>query len=147
MDDNDNDADGNTTINKASISIKTPPAHGTLQIDNVTGIVGYVPNTDYTGTDSFVYTIKDNTGSESNPALVDIFVNVRPSGTNDEATTFSGNPVTILVNDNDLDKTGVTVIKGTDPSNGAVVINTDGSILYTPRNGFSGKDTFTYKLK
>lgn len=30
------------------------------------------------------------------------------------------------------------------PNNGTVVLNTDGSFVYTPNNGFAGQDSFTY---
>jgi hypothetical protein len=33
----------------------------------------------------------------------------------------------------------------TEPVNGTVVLNTDGSFSYTPNTGYSGTDTFTYK--
>ena len=143
---NDTDADGNATIDKASIVIKSQPTHGTLVIDNVTGVVTYKPFNGYSGMDSFVYTIKDNFGVESNTAIVNIAVNVRPVGADDTATTPTNTPVVIRPLDNDPGKTGSTPIKTTDPLHGAVTFNADGTVTYTPTAGYSGKDTFTYKL-
>jgi len=144
--DNDTDPDGNSTILRSSISIKSQPQHGTIVIDPVTGIVTYRPNNGFTGYDSFVYTIKDEYGAESNVAIVTIAVNIKPTGNPDNATTTSNVPVTIRVLDNDNVPAGSTVIKNTDPVNGTVSLNPDGTFLYTPNPGFSGKDTFTYKI-
>ena len=36
--------------------------------------------------------------------------------------------------------------KVSDPSNGSVTLNADGSFTYTPNTGFNGTDSFTYKL-
>lgn len=73
---NDSDIDGNQTIDKASVLIKTSPSNGTLNQNFVTGEVTYTPNNNYTGADSFTYTIKDNSGLESNIATVSINVTV-----------------------------------------------------------------------
>jgi len=145
--DNDTDADGNSTIDRGSILIKSQPQHGTLVIDPVTGIVTYRPYSGYSGYDSFVYTVKDNYGAESNTAIVTIAVNIKPEGAPDLVSTPAGTSVIIHVLDNDPSKVGATVIKNTDPSNGTIVVNPDGTVTYTPNPGFSGKDTFTYIIK
>ncbi len=46
---------------------------------------------------------------------------------------------------NDMGDT-ITVTGYTQPTNGSVVINPDGSYTYTPDTGFSGVDTFTYTI-
>ncbi|MFA8435935.1 MAG: Ig-like domain-containing protein [Marinifilaceae bacterium] len=74
---NDTDVDGNQTIDKASVLIKSSPAHGSISSQNyTTGEVTYTPNANYTGPDSFTYTIKDDSGAESNTATVSITVTV-----------------------------------------------------------------------
>ncbi|MDE5419280.1 Ig-like domain-containing protein [Labilibaculum sp. DW002] len=73
---NDTDIDGNQTIDKASVLIKSGPANGSLSQNFVTGEVTYTPNNNFTGADSFTYTIKDNSGAESNTATVSINVTV-----------------------------------------------------------------------
>lgn len=144
---NDRDADGNFTINPASIVIKGQPMHGTLVIDPLTGIVNYRPTANYSGYDSFVYTVKDNYGAESNTAIVTIAVNIKPVGVPDVANTSSNQPVVINVLDNDPGRIGAVVIKKTDPGNGTITLNSDGSVNYQPNPGFSGKDNFTYILQ
>ncbi|QDS97670.1 hypothetical protein HG15A2_09340 [Adhaeretor mobilis] len=48
--------------------------------------------------------------------------------------------------DNDLDPEGgaVVAIKKSDPQHGTVVLNPNGTFVYTPDPGFVGRDTFTY---
>lgn len=75
---NDTDRDGNATIDKATVIIKTIPANGTLVVDPITGNITYTPNTGYVGPDSFTYTVKDVRGQESNVALVNITVPIPP---------------------------------------------------------------------
>ncbi|NEU06730.1 tandem-95 repeat protein, partial [Flavihumibacter sp. R14] len=40
----------------------------------------------------------------------------------------------------------ITAIKVTDPANGTLVFNADGSFTYTPNANFNGTDSFTYKV-
>lgn len=75
---NDTDRDGNNTIDKKSVSIKSNPLKGIIKVDAITGIVTYTPNLGFIGTDKFSYTIKDITGSESNIATVEIIIPFPP---------------------------------------------------------------------
>ena len=56
----------------------------------------------------------------------------------------------VLGNDTDPDDNPVltvaTVPAPTTTSNGVLVLNTDGSFQYTPNNGFTGNDSFTYAV-
>lgn len=144
---NDSDADGDSTIDKASITIKSNPTNGTLITDPVSGVITYRPNTGFSGYDSFVYTVKDNYGVESNTAIVTIAVNIKPEGSNDVATTIANVPVDISVLDNDRGRAGASVIKTSDPKGGTVALNANGSFTYSPSPGFSGVDIFTYQLE
>lgn len=59
------------------------------------------------------------------------------------ADSFSGHgTVTGRVLRNDHGATAV--VRHTDPSNGKVTVEADGSFSYTPKSGFVGTDTFTY---
>jgi hypothetical protein len=73
-----------------------------------------------------------------------------PNVTNDSYTIGSAQPLTIaapgvLANDTDINSDALTAIKVTDPVNGTVVLNSNGSFTYTPNAGFDGTDSFTYK--
>jgi len=52
----------------------------------------------------------------------------------------------ILQNDGDPDGDSLTAIKVSDPSNGTLTLNSDGSFSYTPASGFAGNDSFKYKV-
>ena len=78
---NDTDVDGNNTIDKATIVVKTQPLNGRITIDPLTGLVTYTPNPGFQGTDVFTYTVKDNFGAESNEATVNIVVRPQPDPT------------------------------------------------------------------
>jgi hypothetical protein len=70
---NDSDVDG--AIDPASVTLVagSEPSHGQIvSISN--GTVTYLPNANYSGPDSFRYTVKDNEGFESLPATVSITV-------------------------------------------------------------------------
>ncbi|HEC89674.1 MAG TPA: tandem-95 repeat protein, partial [Thermoplasmatales archaeon] len=67
---NDYDIDG--SIDVTTVTIITDTTHGTTTINTTTGIVTYTPDTGYTGSDSFTYTVNDNQGATSNIATVTI---------------------------------------------------------------------------
>ncbi len=150
---NDTDSDG--MINVTTVAVQSPAANGTTTVSNSTGIVTYVPNTGFSGTDTFTYTVKDDLGATSNVATVTVAVtsgNVAPVAVNDNASTVSGSAVAIDVTANDTDSDGTinvaTVLVVAQPGNGsASVSGVTGVITYTPSSGFSGTDTFTYNVK
>jgi VCBS repeat-containing protein len=51
----------------------------------------------------------------------------------------------VLSNDSDSDGDTLTAVKVSDPANGQLSLNPDGSFTYTPSSGFSSSDSFTYK--
>jgi hypothetical protein len=54
--------------------------------------------------------------------------------------------VSVLGNDTDGDADPLSVTAAGDPANGSVVVNSDGTITYTPDTGFVGTDSFTYTI-
>lgn len=70
-----NDTD-DSSIDKTTVIITSPPAHGSTSIDSLTGVVTYTPTTGYSGVDYFDYTVKDNLGNISNVANVTIVIKV-----------------------------------------------------------------------
>ena len=50
----------------------------------------------------------------------------------------------VLANDSDADGDSLIAVLVTEPSNGMLTLNRDGSFTYTPNAGFIGTDTFTY---
>lgn len=52
----------------------------------------------------------------------------------------------ILANDNDPDGDSMSVALDTDVTDGNLTLDEDGSFEYTPDDGFSGEDSFTYQV-
>ena len=144
---NDSDIDGDSfTITQLS-----SPANGQLNL-NSDGSFNYTPNPNFVGTDEFTYQVNDGQ-LNSNLARVTFVVqnvNDAPTATADGYTTNQDRPLTIdvanglLANDSDIDGDALSASLATLPSNGSVTLNSDGSFVYMPADGFSGTDTFTY---
>ncbi len=142
---NDDDPDGEIL----TVTAWTDPTSGTI-VDNGDGTVTYTPDVGFVGDDSFTYTVVDPSGEEA-MATVTIHVgdgNTNPAPIDDVATTDEETPVIIDVLDNDEDTDGnpLVVDSVSDPLNGTVTINPDGSVTYAPNPDFSGPDSFTYTV-
>jgi len=75
--------------------------------------------------------------------------NIAPEAADDAASTDVDTPVTtsdVLANDSDDNGDDLTVESFTQPGDGSVVDNGDGTFTYTPDGGFIGDDTFTYTI-
>ena len=147
---NDSDPDG--TLNPATVAIVSGPDHGSVAI--VGGVVTYTPDPGFHGIDRFTYTVADNEGATSNVATVTIRIpagTIPPVAVDDLATTNPGTPVAVDILLNDWDTDGVVVPSTvriiSQPANGTVVVNPDGTITYTPQDGFAGTDQFTYTVE
>lgn len=150
--DNDDDPDGN--IEPGTVTILSGPSDGTLGTpDPITGIITYTPDTDFIGLDTFDYEVCDNDGL-CDTATVIIAVGdvlIPPVANDDDASTGINTPVSIpiLSNDTDLDgtidPTSVTLLSL--PTIGTVVVNpTTGVNEYTPFDGVTGTDTYSYEV-
>jgi len=74
-------------------------------------------------------------------------VNQPPVAVNDTYNTNEDTPLEVPapgVIGNDTDCQPLTAVKVTDPSHGAVTLNSDGSFTYAPEPNYSGPDAFTY---
>lgn len=78
-------------------------------------------------------------------------INHKPTAVNDSYSPITDKAMTVpasggvLANDIDLDLDTLQAVKVSDPANGTLVLNADGSFTYTPKPGFAGTDSFTYK--
>jgi Ca2+-binding RTX toxin-like protein/subtilisin-like proprotein convertase family protein len=78
-----------------------------------------------------------------------IITNEAPRVANDGVTIDEDKSVTINITANDSDdKTDITKLKiaVTNPANGTLKINSDGTVTYTPKANFNGIDQFEYQL-
>ena len=142
---NDSDLDGDPLV----VDAVTQPANGTATI-SADGTVTYATDPDFTGTDTFTYTVCDPARlCDTAIVTVDVAaINDPPVAEDDVATSDAGEPVVIPVLGNDIDVDGdlLGVLAVTQPANGTVVINGDGAVTYTPNPGFAGPDSFTYTI-
>jgi gliding motility-associated-like protein len=149
----DSDPDGTAlTANTTPVS---GPSNGTIVI-NTDGTFTYTPNPNFNGTDVIVVSICD-AGTPGVICVNDtIFITVTavndaPIVDNEIITTNEDTPVTgdlTDAGDTDPDGTSLTVditpVSG--PSNGTIIINTDGTYTYTPNPGFTGTDTIVVSI-
>ena len=138
---NDSDPNGDSL----SVQSVTAPANGTTSTNGTT--VTYAPSAGFGGTDTFHYTISDGFGG-TDVAQVTVAVNRNPVAGSDSATTAEDRAVTmnVLANDTDADGDTLTVTNVSPAANGAVSLNADGTVAYSPRGDFNGSDAFTYTM-
>ena len=150
---NDTDVDSGDAPDASSLAIVSAATSGSAVI--VTGEVKYTPNSGFTGSDSYTYTVDDSYGLVSNVATVTITVidpNVVPVASNDSTTTNEDTAIAVdvLANDSDGDGSLVasSVTVATAPGNGTTEVSTTtGAITYTPSANFNGSDSFTYTVE
>ncbi|UWQ86122.1 cadherin-like domain-containing protein [Leisingera caerulea] len=146
---NDGDPDGDPI----TFDSFTNPSNGTLA-DNGDGTLTYTPNAGYEGPDSFTYTISDDSGL-TDTAAVNLTVsapgNQAPQAADDGLavvldTALVIDEAALLSNDSDPDGDPITFDSFTNPSNGTLTDNGDGTLTYTPDAGYEGPDSFTYTV-
>lgn len=74
--------------------------------------------------------------------------NFRPDAVDDIKTTHEDASaiIDVLRNDCDVDGVSLNVTTITQPAHGSVVINSDGTVTYTPDADYFGPDVFTYSI-
>ena len=77
------------------------------------------------------------------------FFNRTPDAVADTVTTSedTGKVIDALANDTDAEGDAISVTSFTQPANGTVVRNADGTFTYTPRANYNGPDSFTYTVR
>ncbi|MCH8046201.1 MAG: tandem-95 repeat protein, partial [Planctomycetes bacterium] len=127
------------------------PANGQLSL-NANGSFNYLPNANFFGVDVFRYHVSDGT-TNSNVATVSITV----SGTDDSPIAMDDQYIVpigeqlvvermtgVLQNDRDLDGDPLVARIVSEPANGVVTLNLDGSFTYVANDRFVGIDRFSY---
>lgn len=144
-----NDYDDKDAGDTLSILSPGTPQHGEATI--AAGKIKYTPDTDFSGEDSFVYTLTDNNGG-TDTAAVTVTVHAQndaPVAADDTSQTQEDTPVLIdvLANDTDVDAGDTLTITsvGTTPNGTASVDN--GQIRFTPVTNFYGSTNFTYTIE
>ncbi|HIF9433008.1 TPA: retention module-containing protein, partial [Photobacterium damselae] len=122
----------------------TNPENGQVTV-NADGSWEYVPNADFNGEDSFTVVVDDgNGGTDTITVTVNVTpVNDAPVGEDVSAETQEETAVTGQLTATDADGDNLTFKPGTNPENGQVTVNADGSWEYVPNTDFNGEDSFT----
>ncbi|MEP3308339.1 MAG: Ig-like domain-containing protein, partial [Gilvibacter sp.] len=151
--DNDNDPEGDDqTVNTTPVS---GPSNGSVTL-NEDGSFEYIPNTDFVGTDQFVYSVCDD-GSPQACDQATVYITISDSGNvivaiDDINDTFIDTPVSGDVSTNDDNTDGPagtethTLVSGPTVTGATLDFNADGTYTYTPAPGYVGEDTFEYQV-
>jgi len=144
-----NDSDVDSLIDPTSIEIVQRPSHGTA-MPMLDGTVRYIPDAGYRGVDGFTYRVSDSLGLFSNDATVQLRVNSAPNTTPDSLVVKQTitTVLDVLRNDSDpdgtLDPATLVIVSGSEMAD--VVVQSNGTILFTPRAGFLGTTQFRYVI-
>ena len=89
-------------------------------------------------------------GTQATAVLTVVDDDTAPVALADAYTTAQSTPLTVaqpgvLANDTDAESDPLTAAVVTNPANGTLTLNPDGSFAYAPNANFNGIDTFTYR--
>ena len=129
----------------STFTVTTQPPNGSVTL-NPGGTYTYTPNSGFVGQDTFTYQRCKPAPDQAQCATASVKVTVAPDAVNDTATTPVNTPLNASVATNDFVLPGSAFSTVTLPTNGGVVFNPDGTYTYTPNNGYTGTDTFVYRV-
>ena len=112
------------------------------------GSYTYTPDANFCGTDTFTYEVSDGALTDTGTVTITVTcVNDEPVAVDDSNATPEDTPVNgTVAPDTDTDNATLTYENASDPANGSVTLQTDGSYTYTPDANFCGSDSFTYQV-
>ena len=159
--------DTNSAGSQLFLHITSDPINGTAAVDlhgtpndSSDDFITYWPDQDFSGTDSFTYTLTDAYGHSSNGTVSITVSAVNQPPTVDTSSTTgattagatTGYTVTgaavsldVLANASDPDGDTLSVASVTQGQNGSVTLSGN-TPTYTPNSGFTGEDEFTYTI-
>ena len=111
-----------------------------------------IPRTaNFNGNDSFTYSITDGHGGNATATVTVTVtpVNDAPEAIADTLSATEDTPVIytaaqLLANDTDAENDALTIASVTAGVNGSVVLNSDGTVTFTPDADFNGEAYFSY---
>ena len=126
-----------------TFSIVTPPQNGTLS--GTAANLTYTPKAGFTGTDSFAFKANDGK-ADSNIATVTVQVlaeNKAPVAANQNLSTKVNTPLVLALTATDANNDALTFRIVSQPKNGKLS-GSAARLTYTPNDGFTGTDMFTF---
>ena len=147
---NDIDLEGDPLV----ATLTDDVSFGTLAFESDGSFV-YSANPDFSGQDSFTYTISDPIDAASASVTVNLnvlAVNDTPIGNVDQVIAVQGETRIVsatdgvLTNDFDVDSSVLTAQLLSQPNNGTITLSPDGSFVFVPAVGAQGSSEFTYVI-
>ncbi len=147
---NDFDPEGDLT----SVVPESSPSAGSLTL-STSGAFTYMPAPGFSGTDSFTYRATDG---HSNSSIATVYITISSVGSGsapvavaDAYTTLAGTTLSIaspgvLANDSDAESDAMSAVIIDLPANGGATLSSNGAFVYVPQAGYSGPDSFTYRV-
>lgn len=120
------------------------PGGGSVSLNESTAT--YTPTPTYTGTDYFFYVANDGS-SNSDQARVEIVVNdinLAPTAIDSSYTIYADTEIDITLEGVDIDGDNLNYSIVAGPTNGSYEQYNINHIIYTPNEGYSGNDSFTF---
>ena len=119
------------------------PTKGSVVVQS-NGSFVYTATAGQTGADSFKFKANDG-NSDSNEATISITINAPPVASGAALAAVAGVGKSGQLVASDAENSPLTYSKTGDPTKGSVVVQTDGSFVYTATAGQTGADSFKFK--
>jgi len=132
-------------VDESSVVLGSSPANGTVELSGHEFV--YTPAADYSGSDSFGYSVTGNNGASlsATVSITVIDINDAPVAMADSFTIIEDSPLQLSLDDNDTDIDGVISdyeISGSFPGQ---IAGTGVNLVYTPPLDFTGDVSFEYQ--
>ena len=139
--------------NTLTYSIISSPSHGAVSLSG--DLATYTPEDNYHGTDSFTFKVRDSLLFD--PLLTNPFgigtvsvtinsINDAPVAIDVSVSTGQEVPVTIELSGSDVEDNSLTYSIVSNGVHGTLGSISNNRIIYSPNGGFSGTDSFTFKI-
>jgi hypothetical protein len=130
-----------------TFAIGTQPSHGALSnFNSATGQVTYTPANNYTGPDSFTFTVTDTVTQLTSAAATVSLTVVPPPTADPQAVTVQQNTATgVTLTGSAPNGDAFTFQLASQPAHGTLS-GTAPNLTYTPANNYTGPDSFTFTV-
>ncbi|GAA0544335.1 hypothetical protein GCM10010172_27380 [Paractinoplanes ferrugineus] len=139
--DTDPEAQALTVVSAAT------PGSGRTRV-NPDGTVRYTPATGFSGVDTFGYTVRDPIGNTDSAQVRVQVANAAPIARPDVAAGLADRPlyIDVLANDDDPNPGQTLLIDAVAGSANGTTGVVSGRVRFLPARGWSGQDTFAYRI-
>jgi len=128
----------------------TAPSSGTAVVTGGGTGVTYTPASDFVGSATFSYTVRDPQNATATATVSVTVTNQSPVAVNDATSTNSNTAKSFdpRANDGDPEGGALTIVSVTTPSSGTAIVTGAGTgVTYTPASNFIGTATFSYTVR